>query len=291
MNSFKSSAPSGLPQSAQGRLRVRPGASVPLGYGGMPTGVVFSFAARELPRLAPALRFPVPPGGPSERYRRVLKVWSAEWGGGGCHCGPLGAVSRGPHGMRGMRSSDSQGSPVPLRLLMAPPCLTFRRGVVSLRGPGQSPVLPFTASVAAFCRPLRPVLLLVSFLRSRSPVVGVLGLCWMWQDVPFACQRRPVVGVLGLCWLLRGSFDCFWCPHTSVLRPSTTCLAVFPCAGVPGAPLLHALSRPSTVLCRRGPRVGSLGARSPARTGGSTERIRGPSGGPLGAGSPECGRI
>ena len=57
--------------------------------------------------------------------------------------------------------------------------------------------------VAAFCRPLRPVLLLVSFPRSRSPVVGVPGLCWMWRDVPFACQRRPVVGVLGLCWLLR----------------------------------------------------------------------------------------
>ena len=57
--------------------------------------------------------------------------------------------------------------------------------------------------VAAFCRPLRPVLLLVSFSRSRSPVVGVLGLCWMWQDVPFARQRRPVVGVLGLWWLLR----------------------------------------------------------------------------------------
>ena len=31
--------------------------------------------------------------------------------------------------------------------------------------------------VAAFCQPLRPVLLLVSFPRSRSPVVGVLGLC------------------------------------------------------------------------------------------------------------------
>ena len=37
--------------------------------------------------------------------------------------------------------------------------------------------------VAAFCRPLRPVLLLVSLPRSRSPVVGVLGLCWMWRDV------------------------------------------------------------------------------------------------------------
>ena len=31
--------------------------------------------------------------------------------------------------------------------------------------------------VAALCRPLRPMLLLVSFPRSRSPVVGVLELC------------------------------------------------------------------------------------------------------------------
>ena len=31
--------------------------------------------------------------------------------------------------------------------------------------------------VAAFCRPLRPVLLLVAFPRSRGPVVGVPGLC------------------------------------------------------------------------------------------------------------------
>ena len=55
-------------------LRVRPGASVALGYGGMPTGVFISLAAKELLRLAPALRFPVPPGGPSERYRGVLKT-------------------------------------------------------------------------------------------------------------------------------------------------------------------------------------------------------------------------
>ena len=85
--------------------------------------------------------------------------------------------------------------------------------------------------VAAFCRPLRTVLLLVSlprlrspvvgvlgllvsFPRSQSPVVGVLGLCWMWHGVPFARQWRPVVGVLRLYWLLRGSFDCFCCPHS-----------------------------------------------------------------------------
>ena len=61
--------------------------------------------------------------------------------------------------------------------------------------------------VAAFCRPLRPVLLLVSFPRSQSPVVAVPGLCWMWRDVPFARQWRPVVGVWRLCWLLWGSFD------------------------------------------------------------------------------------
>ena len=70
--------------------------------------------------------------------------------------------------------------------------------------------------VAAFCRPLRPVLPLVSFPRSRSPAVGVPGLCWMWRDVPFARQWRPVVGILRLCWLLWGwfdCFDCFCCPH------------------------------------------------------------------------------
>ena len=99
--------------------------------------------------------------------------------------------------------------------------------------------------VAAFCRPLRPVLLLVSFPRSRSPVVGVLGLCSMWHGVPFACQWRPIIGVLRMCWLLPGSFDYFCCPHTSVHRPSIACLAVFPCG--PGALFLHALSRPSTI--------------------------------------------
>ena len=37
--------------------------------------------------------------------------------------------------------------------------------------------LPMLRRVAAFCGPLRPLLLLVSFPRSRSPVVGVSGLC------------------------------------------------------------------------------------------------------------------
>ena len=65
-------------------------------------------------------------------------------------------------------------------------------GCCSFMGP-RSP-LRMLRRVAAFCRPLRPVLLLVSFPRSRSPVVGVPGLCWMWQDVPFVRQRCPVVG-------------------------------------------------------------------------------------------------
>ena len=66
--------------------------------------------------------------------------------------------------------------------------------------------------VAAFCRPLQPVLLLMSFPRSRSPMVGVPGLCWMWHGVPFVHQWRPLAGVLRLCWLWPGSFDCFCYP-------------------------------------------------------------------------------
>ena len=58
--------------------------------------------------------------------------------------------------------------------------------------------------VAAFCRPLRPVLLLLSFPRSQSAVVGVPGLCWLWQDVPFVRQRRPVVGVPGVVLVAAG---------------------------------------------------------------------------------------
>ena len=45
----------------------------------------------------------------------------------------------------------------------------------------QRPSLRMLCRVAACCRPLRPVLLLVSFARSRSPVVGVRGLCWLVQ--------------------------------------------------------------------------------------------------------------
>ena len=96
-----------------------------------------------------------------------------------------------------------------------PPLCDIPSGCCSFTGPWTltRSSLRMLRRVAAFCRPLRPVLLLVSFPRSWSPVVGVPGLCWMWRDVPFVCQRRPIVGVLRMCWLLPGSFDCFCCPH------------------------------------------------------------------------------
>ena len=58
--------------------------------------------------------------------------------------------------------------------------------------------------VAAFCRPLRPVLLLVLFPRSRSPVVGVLGLC-----IIVYCRRPP--------FIIRGALRCSHC-HSSPLQ-------------------------------------------------------------------------
>ena len=108
-----------------------------------------------------------------------------------------------------------------------PPRVTCRPVFVSLRGPGQSPVLPF-----ACC---------VGLLRS----VGRCGRCSCWcrfrvrgaqslvcrgcAECGGMCRLRvsgaQYLAYWGLCWLLRGSFDCFCCPHTSVLRPSIACLA------------------------------------------------------------------
>ena len=60
-----------------------------------------------------------------------------------------------------------------------PPLCDIPSGCCSFTGPWTvtRSSLRVLRRVAAFCRPLRPVLLLVSFPRSRSPVVGVLGLC------------------------------------------------------------------------------------------------------------------
>ena len=106
---------------------------------------------------------------------------------------------------RVLREGLPGGQPPP-----PPPCDT-PSGCCSFTGPWTvtRSSLRMLHRVAAFCRPLQPVLLLVLFPRLRSPVVGVPGLCWLRWDVPFARQRRPVVGILRLCWLLRGLFDCF----------------------------------------------------------------------------------
>ena len=61
---------------------------------------------------------------------------------------------------------------------------------------------------AAFCQPLRPVLLLVSFPPSRSPVDGVLGLLRMWRDVPFPPPPPRV--------RCRPCFVCLRCAHMVV---------------------------------------------------------------------------
>ena len=57
------------------------------------------------------------------------------------------------------------------------PCVTFRLVVVSLRGPGQSPVLPFACCVGSLLSD------------------GCCGRCSCWCRF---CVRG--VGVLGLCW-------------------------------------------------------------------------------------------
>ena len=104
---------------------------------------------------------------------------------------PPRPVTGGPAATRGARRGPVTPSPGQLR---SPP-RDIPSGCCSFTGPWtvtRSP-LRMLRRVAAFCRPLRPVLLLVSFPRSWSPVVGVLGLCWMWHGVPFACQRRPIV--------------------------------------------------------------------------------------------------
>ena len=62
---------------------------------------------------------------------------------------------------------------------LTPPLCDILSGYCSFTGPWTvtRSSLRMLRQVATFCRPLRPALLLVSFPHSRSPVVGVLGLC------------------------------------------------------------------------------------------------------------------
>ena len=70
-----------------------------------------------------------------------------------------------------------------MSLVPRPPCVTFRRVAYFFTGPWAvtRSSLHMLRRVAALCRPLRLVLLLVSCPRSRSPVVGLPGLFWLRQ--------------------------------------------------------------------------------------------------------------
>ena len=79
------------------------------------------------------------------------------------------------HYPHGVTLGGGGGNPPP-RWCRAVPLCDILSGCCSFTGPWTvtRSSLRMLRRVAAFCR---PVLLLVSFPRSRSPVVGVLGLC------------------------------------------------------------------------------------------------------------------
>ena len=84
------------------------------------------------------------------------------------------------------------------------PCVTFRRVVVSLRGPGQSPVLPFACCVGS--------------LRS----VGRCGRCSCW------CRFRVRGAASLVCWGCAGGGGC------RLLVSGAQYLAYWGCAGCCG---------------------------------------------------------
>ena len=67
------------------------------------------------------------------------------------------------------------------------PLCDIPSGCCSFTGPWTvtRPSLRMLRRVAAFCRPLRPVLLLVSFARSRSPVVSTPPRTARWPEAPW----------------------------------------------------------------------------------------------------------
>ena len=102
-----------------------------------------------------------------------------------------------------------------------PPCVTFRRVVVPLRGPGQSPVLPFACCVGS----LRSVGRCSCWCRCRvrgAPSLVCRGCAECGGMCRVHVSGAQSLAYWGLCWLLPGSFDCFCCPHTSVHRPIHT---------------------------------------------------------------------
>ena len=132
------------------------------------------------------------------RARRRTREQSRAWPVTGPRapvCQRGGRTAGGPAGQRGavppLRTGPSRGpvshrrrllhprplplrTPVPLHLTPHPPC-DIPSGCCFWTGPWTvtRTSLRMLRRVAAFCRPLRPVLLLVSFPRLRSPVVGL----------------------------------------------------------------------------------------------------------------------
>ena len=81
-----------------------------------------------------------------------------------------------------------------------PPRVTFRRVAVPLRGPEQSPGLPFACCVGSV------------------PSGGHCGLCSLWCR--FRIRGAQQLAYWGLCWLLQGSLYGFCCPAPPPRRPS-----------------------------------------------------------------------
>ena len=136
--------------------------------GGM---AVHAFGPNRLGPKAPEQRFDLPEG---------------PGGGGGMTPGGIAAAADWPLATNPclfLEPSAGGGAHRPLspscRPPPPPPACDIPSGCCFFMGPwtvARSP-LRMLRRVAAFCRPLPPVLLLVSFPHSRSPVVGVLRLC------------------------------------------------------------------------------------------------------------------
>ena len=98
------------------------------------------------------------------------------WGSRQIECGGLG----------GLESLLQPPPRLPLEPTPPPPLCHIPSGCYFFAGPWTvtRSSIRVLRPVAAFCRPLWRVLLLVSFPRLRSPIVGVPGLCWL-RRVPF----------------------------------------------------------------------------------------------------------
>ena len=144
---------------------------------------------------------------------------------GGCRCLHRQRVSAPPptprkgrrrHGASplGYARARTPGGAVPWQPVT--PCVTFRRGVAPLRGPGQSPGLPFACCVGSlrsvgrcgrcsrWCR----------FRVRGAPSLVCRGCAECAMDVPFARQRRPIVGVLGVVLGVAGGRLTVFAAHT-----------------------------------------------------------------------------